>query len=134
MEPVPLSDNPAVLGPGATVHATLADWARFAALHLRAGRGEPKLIKPEFFTKLYQPGEGSDYAMGFIAVSRPWAQGKVLIHDGSNGLWYAVIWLAPEVDMAFLAVSNAGSQQAAGAADEAIAALIGEYVSMTESR
>ena len=41
VEPSLVSDNPGAMGPAGTVHASLADWARFGALHLAAARGAP---------------------------------------------------------------------------------------------
>ncbi len=46
---------PLRLGPAGTVHCTMADWARFAALHLQAAQGKPRLLKAETFTKLQTP-------------------------------------------------------------------------------
>ena len=36
-------DNPAALGPAGTVHASLADWAKFARLHLDGSEGSLSL-------------------------------------------------------------------------------------------
>jgi CubicO group peptidase (beta-lactamase class C family) len=45
----PAVDNPAVLGPAGTVHATLRDWAKFVADQLRAGRSGQALLKPKTY-------------------------------------------------------------------------------------
>jgi hypothetical protein len=39
-------------------------------------------------------------------------------------MWYATAWLAPELDVAFLAVTNEGGSAGTQATDEAVAALI----------
>ncbi len=57
-------------------------------------------------------------------LERPWAKGKVLTHSGSNGLWFAAIWIAPQVDLALLAVTNCGSGAAPAACDEAVGELL----------
>jgi hypothetical protein len=36
----------------------------------------------------------------------PWAKGKVLTHNGSNGIWYATVTVAPGLDRAFVVVTN----------------------------
>ena len=41
---------------------------------------------------------------------RTWADGRTLAHSGSNTLWFAVAWIAPERNMAFVAVTNVGVQ------------------------
>lgn len=117
----PAVDNPLVIGPAGTVHATMADWARFIADHLKGAVGQKALLKPESYQRLHQPGL-KDYAMGWIAVNRPWAGGMALTHAGSNTMNYCVTWLAPNKGFAVLVCINRGGQQAA--ADEAIGALI----------
>lgn len=131
--PGPGADNPAAIGPGGTVRVSLADWAKFIALHLRAGAGEPALLRPESFAALHTPpADGlGDYAMGWGVTTRPWARGqapgdtgRVLTHNGSNTLWFAVAWLAPERGFAVVAVTNQGGDAAAKATDRVCAALI----------
>lgn len=117
-------DNAPALGPAGTVHCTMADWARFASLHLRAAQGKPRLLKEETFRKLQTPPPGSDYAGGWLVVERPWAGGHALSHSGSNTMWYATIWVAPERDFALLTATNAGGDAASQACDEAIEALV----------
>jgi hypothetical protein len=48
----------------------------------------------------------------------------VLSHNGSNGVWYATMWIAPERDFAILTVTNAGGSAGAKGADDALRALI----------
>ena len=43
VEPGPNADNPPAIGPAGTVHASLADWAKYAALHLRGAQGRDRL-------------------------------------------------------------------------------------------
>jgi CubicO group peptidase (beta-lactamase class C family) len=129
------ADNPAAIGPGGTVHCTMGDWARFVALHVEGDRGRARLLKADTFTKLHTPapGPGEKYAMGWIVTQRPWAKGdgpgdtgRVLTHSGSNTMWYAVAWLAPERDFAVIAACNQGGNEAAKACDEAAGAMIRE--------
>ena len=61
------------LGPAATVHVAIPDWAKFALLHLRGERGEASLLEPATFRVLHTPAAGSEYAGGWIVVDRPWA-------------------------------------------------------------
>ena len=124
LEPSPWADNPACLGPGATVHCSLADWGRFAALHLRGIQDRSKLLKPETFADLHRCPPDSDYALGWVQVERPWAGGQAFTHAGSNGHWYAVIWLAPKKDLAFLVATNCGPDRAGPACEQALAKLI----------
>ncbi|WP_406697824.1 serine hydrolase domain-containing protein [Singulisphaera sp. Ch08] len=117
-------DNAPALGPAGTVHCTLADWARFAGLHLRAAQGKPRLLKQETFRTLQTPPPGSEYAGGWLVVERPWAGGRALTHSGSNTMWYATLWVAPQRDLAILTATNAGGDPASDACNEAVEALV----------
>ncbi|HEY3242230.1 MAG TPA: serine hydrolase domain-containing protein, partial [Phycisphaerae bacterium] len=127
IEPGPAADNPAAIGPAGTVHCTIGDWAKFVALHLAGARGAARLLKPETFGKLQIPPEGGDYAMGWRVVQRDWAGGRALTHAGSNTLWFAVVWIAPEKNFAVLVACNQGGEQAAKACDEVVGALIQDH-------
>lgn len=121
--PGPLADNPAVIGPAGTVHCSLADWAKFAMLHVRGEKGKEPLLPAEVFRKLHTATDG-EYAFGWVVTSRPWAGGTALTHAGSNTMWMAVIWLAPKRDEAFLAATNVGAESGFTACDAAISELI----------
>jgi CubicO group peptidase (beta-lactamase class C family) len=122
----PFADNPAVIGPAGTVHCSLADWAKFANFHLRGENGQESILPKEAFEKLHTPlaGDNQHYAFGWLVAERPWAGGKVLTHSGSNGLWKAVIWMAPNRDAAYLAATNVGNETSSKACDEAVSMLI----------
>jgi CubicO group peptidase (beta-lactamase class C family) len=138
--PGPLADNPPALAPAGTVHCSLADWARFVALHLRGARGEltpaqAKLIGAETIRRLQTPpqdlqapSETGEYACGWAVVQRSWG-GRVLTHAGSNTMWFAVVWLAPQKDFAVLVTTNAGGPTAERAADEASGELVKRVIS-----
>lgn len=115
-------DNPEVLGPAGRVHCSVADWARFASLHIGHIPDGMKLTKGDLKEMLKDPV--SNYSGGWIHVERPWAGGKARMHNGSNTMWYALIWVAPEIDQAFLAVTNTGKAAAFQACDSAISAMI----------
>lgn len=119
------ADNAPALGPAGTVHCTMADWAKFAELHVKGARGErTPILKPETFAALHTPKPGEDYTCGWIVAERPWAGGKTLCHTGSNTHWFCDVWLAPEKNFALLSATNDGSRASAGAADAAVAAMI----------
>jgi CubicO group peptidase (beta-lactamase class C family) len=93
-------------------------------LHLHAARGDARLLKQETFTHLHTPSPGTEYACGWGVPPRPWAGGTVLTHNGSNTMWYAVVWIAPKKDFAVLIVANQGEKEAEKACDETAGALI----------
>lgn len=128
VEPGPGADNPAAIGPAGTVHCSIGDWAQFVAAHLPSAG--IKLVKPETLEKLHAaaaaaPGEPKS-AMGWmIADNQPWAGGPALTHAGSNTMWYAVAWLAPEKDFAVVIACN---QADAAACNDAALALIADHL------
>jgi CubicO group peptidase (beta-lactamase class C family) len=122
----PGADNPAVLGPAGTVHASLEDWGKFISLHLIGPSDGSELLPRASFARMHAPAPGTDYAMGWVSVERPWG-GRVVTHSGSNGSWYAVVWAAPEQGFAVLVATNEAGDHAARATDEAASALIQHY-------
>lgn len=119
-----LQDNAPVLGPAASVHCSVPDWAKFAALHLGGERGRPRLLKPETFRTLHTPPPGFDYAGGWMVGDRSWAAGRVLTHNGSNRFFFSSIWLAPARDIAILVATNQGDESCQAACDQSVEALV----------
>lgn len=120
----PLSDNPTAIGPSGTVHCSITDWARFVSANLPSAGA--RLVNPTTLRKLHTPtGSQPKYAMGwFIADGQPWARGPALMHSGSNTLWYAVTWLAPNQDFAVLVACNQADREAC---NDAVLTLINDH-------
>jgi CubicO group peptidase (beta-lactamase class C family) len=125
--PGPDADYPPALGPAATVHMSIADFARYAQWHVAGARGEGTLLKPESFRKLHTPPDGQEYAMGWAVTKRRWAGGTALMHSGENSMFYAVMWLGPREDTCFVAACNADCAEASEACDSAVRMLINKY-------
>jgi len=122
--PGPGADNPAAIGPGGTVHGSLADLAAYCNFQLGHTHGTTNLLRPETLQRLHTvPGKDGDYANGWVVLQRPWG-GRVLMHNGSNTSFYTVIWLAPEKDFAVVVCTNLGGDVAAKATDAAAWAII----------
>jgi hypothetical protein len=66
--------------------------------------------------------------MGWDVAQRAWAGGRTLTHAGTNTMWYAVMWVAPERDAAFVAATNAATEGATKACDAAVSALIQRHL------
>ena len=124
---VPEADNPPAIGPAATVHMNISDFARYAAWHVAGARGEARLLTAESFKKLHTPHDGQQYAMGWVITKRRWAGGTALNHSGDNTMFYAVMWLGPTANTCFVAACNADGPEASEACDEAITMLINDY-------
>ncbi|MDB6034209.1 MAG: Beta-lactamase [Verrucomicrobiales bacterium] len=124
--PGPRADNPAAIGPAGTVHCSLADLAAYAAFHMVGERGGSKLLKADSFKKLHTSA-GDDYALGWVVLKRPWAGGRALMHNGSNTMFYVVVWMAPDLNSAVIVATNVGVDAAFGGCDEAASQLIQQF-------
>ncbi|EDY20356.1 beta-lactamase [Chthoniobacter flavus Ellin428] len=122
--PGPMADNPPAIAPAATVHASLADFARYADWHADWKRAEPRLLTEETFNHLHQSPPNQGYACGWLVDDRDWAGGNVFWHTGSNAMFYAVMWVAPEREATFVAATNAAHAEADDACNAAVVALI----------
>lgn len=82
------------------------------------------------FAKLHTvpAGAENDYAMGWGVASRPWADGLVLTHSGSNTMWFCVTWLAPKRDFAVLVCCNEGGDDGAKFVDGIAGAVIQDHL------
>jgi CubicO group peptidase (beta-lactamase class C family) len=149
VRPGPQADNPPSLGPAGRVHLTLADWARYAALHLSAEQGDHKdapgkaasgkdgpgsgtkpFLSKATLRKLHAPfGDaidraGTKYAMGWAVRRLSGSKGFELTHAGSNTMWYAVISLRMSENRAILIATNEGGPGAGAACAEVKSALL----------
>jgi len=120
------ADNPPVLGPAATVHASLEDWGKFIALHLSPPKGARELLPATSFARMHAPPAGGNYAMGWFVLENE-SEGRILTHAGSNGYWYAVVWAMPERGYAVLVATNEGGSKGAAGTDAAAQTLIQHY-------
>jgi D-alanyl-D-alanine carboxypeptidase len=125
LAPGSTSDNPPALAPAGNVHCSLEDWAKFVGLHLRALRGQPNLLSSRGFTAMHAPPAGQDYAMGFSVVERDWAKGRALTNTGSGSSFYSSVWIAPQINRAYLVTTNRGD--AFDIVNETISELIEHY-------
>ena len=105
----PSVDNLPVMAPAGAVHCPIRDWAKFIANELAGLQDKPSLLSPGTFKRLHTPASGGSYAGGWICVQRGWARGMAYNHAGSNTMNYAVAWLAPQRDVAFLVCTNEGN-------------------------
>lgn len=120
-------DNPPAIAPAGRVHCSLDDLARFTILHLNHSRTNG-LLKSETLTKLHTPPDGGDYACGWVVLKRRWASGNALMHNGSNTMWYVVMWLAPEKNFSVVVATNIFSADAEKGCDEAASEMILQWL------
>ena len=105
------SGNPAVFDGADQIRCPLQAFGRFMSAHLVGEKGGSGLLKLETWKYLHTDPFGNEYAFGWFLLSRPWANGRVLVHDGSNTVNYAVMWLAPERGIAMMIAIDVGYDQ-----------------------
>lgn len=127
------ADNPPAHSACGRVHCSLDDLARFVMFHLQSATNG--LLKPETLAKLHAPPPAADianplanYACGWVILQRDWAGGTALWHNGSNTMWYIVMWLAPARNFAVLAATNIAGPGAEQGCDEAATAMIHKWL------
>ena len=62
------------------------------------------------------------------ATVRPIAGGTALMHNGSNTMWYIVMWLAPEKDFSVIVATNIAGDDAEKGCDEMAVAMIEKWL------
>jgi len=126
--PGPGADNPLAISPAGAVHCSLGDLAKYAAFHMAGERGKSELLEAESLKKLHTAvADNDDYALGWRVLKRSWANGRALMHNGSNTMFYVVVWMAPEKNCAVIVASNVGVDEAFAGCDEAAGKLIHQY-------
>ena len=126
-------EPPAAFAPSQGMRCSLADWGRFASLHLSGSVGSTTaLLHPPSFEKLQTPFDIT-HALGWYAVSRAWAGAQLALNYGSGGTVahrpsYSLVWVLPSKNAAILVAMNQGGAAASKVADDAVAYLVGSIV------
>ncbi len=104
------ADNPMVVGPAGTMHASLE---AHAALALEFLKDDSELIPVAMREKLFtpHPTEDSNYAMGWGVQDDP-SYGRLYLHNGSNTMWTSRIIIAPALDRVVIINTNQFSESA----------------------
>ena len=103
-------DIPPANNSSGRAHMSLASWGRFIHEILRVEAGSSTVadaaVAQQTTTAVVPVIPGSSYGLGWGVSTRPWANGKVLYHDGSNGANHSLTFVAPVLDVAFLVTTN----------------------------
>ena len=92
------------IGPAGRVYCSVEDWAKFISLQLT---NENPILERKYLNKLIEPI--GFYAAGWGVAEHDWAKGITLSHNGSNEIWYASVFITPELDRAFVVATNSCS-------------------------
>ena len=103
-------DLPPMFNSAGTMHMPLASWGRFVREVLRVEAGTstiaPAAIARQTTSAMIATGPAGSYGMGWDVLTRPWANGKVLYHTGTNQGNGSLTYVAPLRNVAFLVTTN----------------------------
>ncbi|MEO1717196.1 MAG: serine hydrolase domain-containing protein [Planctomycetota bacterium] len=123
-----VADNPPVFNSAGRVHASVVDWGRFVDDFQQGLNGKGVLLRPETYRIIATDPESDGYALGWSLNQQPWAgESPALTHAGSNTMWFAVAWIAPDKDLSFVAATNAATPEARRSTNEAILTMIDRF-------
>lgn len=112
---ISVDDDPTVvIGPAGSIHMSLADLLVYANDHLQGEQGQGKLLRAETYRKLHTPVL-DNYAYGWVVKPHAeWSNGPVIWHNGSNGMWDALLAISRRTNTIIAVVSNDGRRALAG--------------------
>lgn len=99
------ADNPAWMAPAGGLHMTIADLAAWGRFHVEACAGRrPHVLSAERCLEMRNVVQ-EGYGLGWILQTHPQTNGPIVLHNGSNTLWYAVLAIMPD-DEAVVAIAH----------------------------
>lgn len=101
----PDSDNPQWMGPAGTIHMTLSDLVKWGQFHLQASRGDQTGLLSTQSCHIMQTPMAEAYGLGWVIETTD-TQGQSIWHNGSNTMWYTVLRLFPERQIAIAISTN----------------------------
>ena len=90
----------------------LQDLTAYGRMHLDGELGTGHFLKTETWQRLHQPVT-EDYAYGWVVSKDLAGQSRLIWHNGSNTLWYALLMLNPDMNTVLTFVTNVGKVQRA---------------------
>ena len=131
-------DNPPVYNSSGRAHMSLASWGRVLREVLRVEAGTSTIASADVLRQTTSAAvtvaPGASYGLGWVISTRPWANGRVLLHDGANGGNHSLTYVAPLRNVAFLATTN-GFDPAGppGRSSAVLDALIGRLITFHDT-
>lgn len=105
---------PAMYAPAGFLHMPLAAWAQFNLDQLAGARGQGQLLSAPSYRLMQTAQAGSPAGLDWgVQESIAGRQGPVLVHQGSDGNWLAIVALFPGSGNGAMVVANAGPDMGA---------------------
>lgn len=103
-----------VIGPAGSIHMSLRDLLVYANDHLQGAAGNGKLLEARTYQRLQRPVL-DNYAYGWVVLpDEEWAKGALIWHNGSNGMWDALLAILPGSNAIIAVTSNDGRRMGEG--------------------
>lgn len=105
---------PAMYAPAGFLHMPLAAWAQFNLDQLAGAKGQGKLLTAASYRLMQTAQAGSPAGLDWgVQESIAGRLGPVLVHQGSDGNWLAIVALFPGQGNGAMVVANAGPDMGA---------------------
>ena len=100
---------------GSDIRLNVGDWSKFIRVHLGETVNGVRLLTPGTLDRLHRGVEISDgvgYASGWVTIPKELtgldpALGRIITHNGSDGVWLAEVTALPESGLAIAIMANA---------------------------
>lgn len=116
-------DNPIIMSPAGGVHCRLEDFGKWVEINLLGFQGKSDFLKKETFFKLYEKAPQGRLTYGSWIYFKKGEKDYLQV-AGSNTLNFALAWIIPHKNEAYIAVTNAGDDNAFEAVNEVILELM----------
>lgn len=120
----PKADLNPIVGPAGLVHMTIQDLALYGYEHIQGEQGKSNLLTAESFKTLHSSLPAARIKVGWpprrrrVSYAYGWIihdklskkiDSHTMWHNGSDGRWYSLLVLVPDIDTAFAFITNDGS-------------------------
>jgi CubicO group peptidase (beta-lactamase class C family) len=137
----PAADGPPLLGPAGIAHMSILDFATWAGWNAGEGRRGPAIVTADTLKRIHRPHvatprldnpppgtpQTGNYALGWGVVKFDWTAKPVLLHNGSNSMNLAKIFVDTESDLGIVVKTNFPGQKAEAATVEVLEQLYAQY-------
>ncbi|MEM6461229.1 MAG: serine hydrolase domain-containing protein [Pseudomonadota bacterium] len=114
------TDNPAWMAPAGGLHMSLDDLVAWGEAHLRACKGQMPHFLAADLCRTMQTPLSDEYGLGWIIQQLPDSGQKIVWHNGSNTMWYAILVIMPDKDAVLAIAHNSGDAKPVDALARAI--------------
>ncbi len=116
---------PVIFNPAGNLSMNLENYLKFVKAHIDGAEGHCPLLSKETFRYLHKAPSGT-YAFGWDTGIHSGNGQPYLIHDGSDGTFYTIVIILPDIQKAGVVFTNSCSDPANEYAFYAVAEIINE--------